>query len=227
MSATEPQVPVPPKPRSAQDKKLAADLAAAQQLINNCLADTEAAPLLAEGGYTPPELNAGLALHQTAFNAFVDRQTADGAQEAATQAFNVADKAAHKAYTTLRELARSPFLKDSAALMALGLSGREPRDLQNFLTAADALVKAAANPLYSAKLTARGVTTAKLQDLQAKVDALRLADQQQEAAKAATPAATAARDTAAKALFDWLAEFKAFAKAQFKDRPDIGKRLGL
>lgn len=224
---TNPLPSAPKPPRSAQDKKLAADLAAAEQLIGNSLADTEAAPLLAEGGYNSQELNNGLALHQTALTAFVTRQTADGAQDAATKAFTVADKAAHKTYTTLRELGRSPFLKDSAALTALGLSGREPRDLQNFLTAGDAFVRAAANPLYSAKLTARGVTAAKLQDLQAKIDALRLADRQQEAAKTATPAATAKRDQAATALFNWLSEFKAFAKAQLKDRPDISKRLGI
>jgi hypothetical protein len=224
---TDPLPPAPKPPRSAQDKKLAADLAAAEQLIGNALADTEAAPLLAEGGYTAQELNAGLALHQAALTAFVTRQTADGAQDSATKAFAAADKAAHKTYTTLRELGRSAFLKDSAALTALGLSGREPRDLQNFLTAADAFVRSATNPLYSAKLTARGVTAAKLQDLQAKLDALRLADRQQEAAKTATPAATSKRDRAAKSLFDWQSEFKAFAKAQLKDRPDISKRLGV
>jgi hypothetical protein len=30
-----------------------------------------------------------------------------------------------------------------------------------------------------------------------------------------------------KALTDWLAEFKTFARAQFKDRPDVLKRWGI
>jgi hypothetical protein len=39
------------------------------------------------------------------------------------------------------------------------------------------------------------------------------------------PRATAKRDASAKALFDALVEYKAFARQQFKDRRDIAHRL--
>jgi hypothetical protein len=107
-----------------------------------------------------------------------------------------------------------------------GLTGREPRDLAGQLNAADALARNGVLPPHADKLAKRGVTAAKLQDLQTKVAALKEADRQQEAAKAATPRATAKRDDAVAALSAWLVEFKAFAKVQFKDRPDILKRWG-
>ena len=93
--------------------------------------------------------------------------------------------------------------------------------------AVDRLIKNAPLPEYAAKLIRRGVTAAKLQGLQTKLQALQEADRVQEAAKSATPLVTAKRDAAARALFDWLVEFKAFARAQFKDRPNILKRWGI
>ncbi len=230
MATATPEVPATkpaPRPRSAQDKQLAKETAAAGQTIRAVMADTEAAPELAEGGYAALELSRGLALQEAAQEALAERLVADGAQDAATKAYLAAQKALTTTYSKLRGLARSAFLKNTDALTALGLTGREPRDLAGQLNAADALARNGVLPPYADKLAKRGVTAAKLQDLQTKVAALQEADRQQEAAKAATPRATAKRDAAVAALSAWLAEFKTFAKAQFKDRPDILKRWGF
>ncbi len=61
----------------------------------------------------------------------------------------------------------------------------------------------------------------------AKLAAWRQADQAQTEAISAVPQATAKRDAAAKALFDWLAEYKQFARTQFKDQPAVAQRLLL
>ena len=216
-----------PRPRSPQDKQMSKEIAAAGQTLRAVSADTEAAAALAEGGYTKAELTRALGLQEAAQAALADRLVADGVQGAATKAYLAAQKSLTAAYSKLRGLARSAFLKNPDALNTLGLTGREPRDLAGLLNAADALVRNGGLEPYTAKLAARGVTAAKLQDLQTKIAALQEADRQQEAAKAATPLATANRDAAVKALTDWLVEFKAFARAQFKDQRDVLKRWGI
>ena len=228
--STEPETTPAAKPRgkySAQDKKLANDLSQAEQMILAAQSDVEAAPLLAEGGYTTEELQAGLALQKAAMQAFIARQEADGQQIAATTAFNAADKAVRSTYTRLRGFGKSAFLKDPAGRAALGLNGSEPKDQQNFLTAATALVEQSKVEPYAAKLAKKGVTPAKVTDFGAKIEAWKTADQAQTAAQAAVPKATANRDKAAKALFDWLNEYKQFARTQFKEQPDILRRLLL
>jgi hypothetical protein len=118
-------------------------------------------------------------------------------------------------------------MKDPVGRQFVGLDGREPDSLPNFIGAARKLTASGSKPGYAEKLAKKGVTAAKLADLNAKLDALEAADAAQEAAKAAAPKATAKRDASAQELADWVAEFKTFAKAQFKDRPDILKRWGL
>jgi X-X-X-Leu-X-X-Gly heptad repeat protein len=195
--------------------------------IRNSIADTEAAPLLAEINYGPDALQDLLDLHDAAVAAVTARQLADGAQDAATKAFKLADKAGRKAFTRTRQAARAPFLRDSAALTALGLSGREPDKLADLFIATDKLLLAAQDPAYAPKLTARGVTPAKFADLKAKMDALKEADRLQEAAIAAAPKATAARDQAVDAFFAAFNEYKAAAAVQLADYPEIRQRLGL
>ena len=195
--------------------------------VRNSMADEEAAPLLADINYGKESLQQLLDLHDAAVAAVTARQLADGEQTAATKNFNLADKAGRKAFTRTRQAARAPFLRDSAALTALGLSGREPDKLADLFTATDKLLLAAQDPAYAPKLTARGVTPAKLTDLKTKMDALKEADRLQEIAIAATPKATAARDQAADAFFAAFSEYKAAATVQLADYPEIRKRLGL
>ena len=228
--STEPSTPAEPKPRgkySPQDKKLANDISLAEQQLTTALSDAEAAPLLAEGGYTTAELQRGSDLQIAALKAYIVRQDADANQVAATKALNAAEKAARAAYTRLRGFARSAYLKDPVGRTALGLDGREPQDQQKFLTAGRALIEEGRKEPYASRLAVKGVTAAKLDDFEAKLNAFVAADQTQAAAIAAVPVATAARDAAARALFDWLAEYKQFARTQLKDQPAIAKRLLL
>jgi hypothetical protein len=235
-----PEPPVPTKrQRFAQDKKISDALGKAEQQIR--AAQTEAggtpgsipttggntvADLLAEGGYTSAEFDTAFTLYQAAQAAFAARQTADGALEAASTAFKAANKDARKAYDKLRELAQSAFQRDKDARTALGLSGPVSQDLQKFISAARTFVQVgSANSAYTAKLTQRGVTPAKLQDLGLKIDALVAAAQ--SFADADTGAATTNRNNKVQALTRWLTEYRSFVKAQFKDQPDVKGRLLL
>jgi hypothetical protein len=224
---TPPEPKPAPKPRSPQDKKLANDLSLVEQMLRAAQTDEEAAPGLAEGGYTLDELKAGVTLQKAAMQAFIARQEADGQQIAATRAFAAADKAARTTYTKLRGFARSAFMNDAAAREALGLNGREPKDQQNFITATNALLEQGKIEPYAAKLAKKTVTPAKLADFAVKMEAWKVADQNQTDALSDVPDATARRDAAAKALFEWVAEYRQFTRTQFKDQPGIIKRLLL
>jgi hypothetical protein len=201
------ETPTPPAAQpsfrkySPQNAKMLTKLGQGAITVRNSLADTEAAPLLEEINYDQKALQQLLDLHDSAVAAVSARQLADGAQDAATKAFKLADEAGRKAFTRTRQAARAPFLRDSAALTALVLSGRKPDKLADLFTAADKLLLAAQDPAYAPKLTAGRVTPAKLADLKAKMDALKEADRLQEAAIAVAPQATAARDQAVDAFF--------------------------
>jgi len=200
-----------------------------EQQIKAAAGEVEAASELAEGGYTPEVFETvATPLQVEALNKFAARQAADGAKLAATGAMKTTEKSARTLYTKDRDLGRSAFPKDPAAREALGLSGRAPQSLDELITAARTLAKEGqSNQLYAARLAAKAVTAAKLTQLSKAIDALVTANLAQEAAIAAVPQATKERDLAYQALKAWMSEYRAFAKAQLKDRPDVLKRLLL
>jgi len=232
---TEPTDPVEPKPtrqpRSPQDKQQAKEIAADGQTLDAVIADVNTpgsiADALAEGGYALPELKRGQGLQVAAQSSLSAHLAAAGAKDAANKAYLSAEKAFLNVYTTLRGLARTAFLKNTAALTTLGVSGTQPRDMLGLINAANALLDNAPKPEYADKLNRRAVTAAKLQNLRTKLDALKAADQVQEDSKGAASKAVVQRDQSAAALKAWTTEFKAFAKIQFKDQPDILKSWGL
>jgi hypothetical protein len=232
---TEPTDPVEPKPtrqpRSPQDKQQAKEIAANGQTLDAVIADAgtpgPTINALTEGGYALPELKRGKGLQVTAQASLSAHLAASGAKDAATKAYLSAEKAFLSVYTTLRGLARSAFLKNTSALTTLGVSGTQPRDMLGLINAANALLDNAPKPEYADKLNRRAVTAAKLQNLRTKLDALKAADQVQEDSKGAASKAVVDRDQAAAALKAWMTEFKAFAKIQFKDQPDVLKSWGL
>jgi hypothetical protein len=230
-TGTTPPEKAAPQPRSPQDKRQAREIAAAGQIIRAVTADVAGdkaiALALAEGGYPLAEFKRADGLQEAAQSALAGQLAVGGGKDAANKTYAAAEKSLTTLYLNLRGLARSAFLKDRAALEKLGISGNAPRALADLLNAGENLVRNAPLALYADKLTKRGVTAAKLQNLQDRLAALQEADRVQETAKEALPPATAKRNASAQALTDWLVEFKAFAKVQFKDQPDLLKRWGL
>jgi len=226
-------VPQPPAPQthSPQDKRQAREIATAGQTIRAIIADAAGneaiAQSLAEGGYPLPELNHAGTLQEAAQSALAEQLAVGGGKDAANKTYAAAEQSLTTLYLNLRGLARSAFIKDPDSLEKLGIAGSAPRALADLLNACENLIRNAPLPLYADKLTRRGVTADKLQNLQVRLAALQEADRVQEAAKEALPPATAKRNAAAQSLTDWLVEFKAFAKVQFKDQPDLLKRWGL
>lgn len=219
-----------PKPvikRSAQDKKMERDIIAAEQLSKILPAETDLLPELAEGAYTVTELHNFAVLQQTAFSDYVIQGQAEANQKIATKQFAAADRTARATLSKLRTQGKSAFMKDPEGRQYVGLDGRQPDGLKDFIASGRRLIRSGSEPGYAERLARKGVTVAKLLDLAAKLDALEAADAAQEAAIAAAPVARAQRDASAQALRDWVAEFTMFAKGQFGDRPEILKRWGL
>ena len=234
MSTDTPTDSTPPEkaaPRSAQDKRQSREIANTGQSIRAVTADAQADPAMAqeleEGGFPLTELQRADTLQEEAQAALADHLAVAGLKDDANKAYAVAEKSLTTLYLGQRGLARSAYLKDRDALEKLGISGAAPRSLADIMNATEILVRNAPLPLYADKLTRRGVTAAKLQTLNTRLAALQAADLAQNSAIQAVPPATARRNAAAQALADWFVEFKAYAKVQFKDRPEILKRWGI
>ncbi len=226
MTAT-PEVKPIVKTRATQDRKMERDIIAAGQLAKILAGETELAAELAEGGYTAAELKRFDDLQQKALADYIAQGQAEAAQKAATQNYQEAERVARETYARLRGLGKAAFMKDPVGRQFVGLDGRKPDSVQNFLGAGRKFIASGAEPGYAEQLARKGVGIDKLSDLGVKLDALEAADAVQEAAKAATPQARTRRDASAQDLFDWMSEFRMYAKAQFKDRPEILRRWGI
>ncbi len=213
--------------RSPQDRAMEKKLIIAGQLSKNLLEETEVTDELEQGSYDQAELTRFSTLQKKGWDDFVLQGQTAAEQKIATKKFNTANRGARKAFTICRGMGKSAFMKDPEGRQAAGLNGTEPTSLTLLLGAGRKLTASGDKPEYAVKLAKKGVTAAKLTDLGAKLDALEAADQAQEAAKAAAGKALAQRNASAQAVFDWVAEFRMFAKAQFKDRPDVLKRWGI
>jgi hypothetical protein len=220
--STPPEEPAVPRVRSAQDKTMESRLIAAEQLGKVLLDETEVSEELEEGSYDQVELLRFTMMQKKGWDDFVIQGQTAVEQKIATKKFNAANRAARGTFTKFRGMGKSAFMKDPEGRQAVGLNGVEPDSLTLLIGAGRKLTTAGGKPEYAEKLA-----KVKLADLSAKLDALEAADQAQEAAKAAAGKALAQRNASAQLVFDWVAEFRTFAKAQFKDRPDVLKRWGI
>ena len=202
-------------PRSAQDRKMEKDIIGAEQLARILPTETDLAAELAEGG-SPDRTGAVFSITAAGPGRLYRSRRGRGDTKNRHQNLQSADKSARAAYSKLRGLGKSAFMKDPEGRQFVGLDGREPDSLPNFIGAARNLANSGSRPGYAEKLAKKGVTAARLADLSAKLDALEAADAAQEAAKAAAPKARVKRDASAQEISDWIAEFKTFASPDSK-----------
>ena len=202
-------------------------LIVAGQLGKALLEETGVTAELKEGSYDQPELLRFTELQKKGWDDFVIQGQAAAEQKIATKKFNAANRSARGTFTKFRGMGKSAFMKDPEGRQAVGLNGGEPDSFALLIGAGRKLTAAGGKPEYAVMLAKKGVTAVKLADLGAKLDALEAANQAQEDAKAAAGKALAQRNASAQLVFDWVAEFRMFAKAEFKDQPDVLKRWGL
>jgi len=209
-----------PKPKQS----IAQLLLEGQTTIHNSLSDPEIQSLVAGFGYMVEKLNAANGLCAAAQAAVNLQKSKEGGQQESTRLLSEAERTARDAYQALAKVARAVFIKDKAQLVTLGLTGRQPRDIAEFLTAAYTLFdNAAALPA----LADYGYGAARLQTERGKIVALDQANRRQEAAKGAAQQATRDQEAALQSLHDWLAQYRKIARVALREKPQLLEKLGI
>jgi hypothetical protein len=213
--------------RAEQDQKIANAIAEAATLIDVAGSDAEILALLTVRGYDAAALTDALATkHYPAQTAFEARQTAMGAVDSANAALTAVEGQERKDFADYREIARKAY-PSAADQIALGLRGTTPADLQKFLTLATASYGAGKKAPYTAKLTVRGYSPAAIDGELAGLKGVASLLKARDIAVGAALKATSTRDAAAKALADWVGEFKKVARRTLRGHPDLLAKLGL
>ena len=189
-----------PATRSAQDTRIANNIADARTLTTRTQADSALVAKLATRGFPATRLTALVALVDAAQSAFDARQQAMGAQQSAVALTQSAYQETYQLFVELRDSARLAYLTDSSAWLALGAVGRIPTDSDKFQTAVRAALANAASAPYKAALAAVGFTDAKHTTLTASLDTHETRRVVSDTAKRDALAATATRDSTYKTL---------------------------
>lgn len=205
-------------------QSIAQQLFDTQVMIDNSLHDPEIQELVSAYGYPAEKLNAAKALFEAAQAAVNHQRLKSGAQQESTQALAEAEAAARDAYRALAGVARAVFIKDQAQLIKLGLTGRHPKDLAGFLTAAYTLLD---NALNLSVLAEYGYDAAKLQTERGKISALETANLRQESAIGAAQQATVERDAALQALNDWVSQYRKIARVALREQKQLLEKIGV
>lgn len=211
-----------------QKGSISEQLNAAQTAVMNTLADEEIQTLVAGNGYTAEKMNEGKALYDKAQNSVNAQIAASGAQYQSTAQLKIAEANAQDAYQALAKVARAVFVRDSARLAALGLTGTMPRTTAGFITAGYAVFDNALNVAeIKSALNAYGYDEAKLQSERAKIAAYDSANQAQESAKGTAQQSTRDQDDALAAMNDWLAQYIKIAKVALRDKQQLLEKIGV
>lgn len=203
---------------------IAERLNAAKLAIANSLADGEIQSLVANYGYPAAKLNEGDALFQAAQAAVNAQKSAEGAQKQSTQELKTAEKEARGAYQSLAKVSRAIFKGDKPRLTALGLGGREAKDIAGFLASASALFE---NAAAAGTLAEYGYDGGRLESERGKVGAFDAANQRQESAKGAAQQAARDQDAAMRALDAWRAQYLKIARVALRGKPQLLEKIGV
>ncbi len=184
--------------------------------------------LLAKQNYTEDELATGQRLLDTATKQVAAHKLAIGYRSGATSAVNVAHRAAVDPFQRLADLARGIFKKEPALRIALGLNRPMPRNIPDFLSAANILFTNAQNHTdIQPRVAYRGYTAEYFAAEFAPVTALISAHNEQQASLTALQNAARAQDAALAELNAWFDEFRTIAKIALRKQPDLQESLGI
>jgi hypothetical protein len=212
----------PPSERAEFDQALANELTESATLLGAALASPE---VLAQISYTQAEIEEGVALHASAQGAFNVRQQSVSTARAKLEARGALYGIVRDDFSAYRATVQANF--PATVRTALGASGRVPTDLQKFITLLRSAYAAAQQPAYADTLAKRKLTSAVITARLAQVSELESLDGQAKAADKGATAATKTRDTAGKALRQWIAAFRKQIKADLRKFPDLRAVLGV
>lgn len=223
------ETPAPPRKHPRRPRlSIDARLAAAQIAIDNALSDAALQTALARYGYNAARIKQGKELYTAVLELNHGQKVQRGEQFAATSARRDVLKQADATYTRLFKVARIAFRHDRNAAMALGLDGARKQTLSGWIgQARQFYTNALASPSLLAKLGTFGITSEILEDGQAEVTAVEMANAHQKQERGAAQASTEARDAALRALEAWHTDFIAIAKIALEDQPQLLEKMGI
>jgi hypothetical protein len=208
--------------------QVASTIEASRLLIENAIADTEIQNALTTVGFTLTELQAGQGLLTAAIQAVAHQDEVAGRKASATAAQALALAALREAYQACVDRARLAAGTDKILLTTLGITGATPKALAALVLRVEKLLHTAQHDAtVAAALSARGVDTARLADLQSTLTALKATESAQERSKGDSLAATQAQNTALTGLQTFTSSLKRGARIACKNRPDLLLKLGL
>lgn len=135
-------------------------------------------------------------------------------------------EAARVGYLTFRTIGRGAF-PETADQMSLGLVGRLREDFRVFVTRAQSSYENAAKEPFTAKMTERGYSPARLKTLSDELDGLIKRFSAASTAQGAAMKSTEERDEAYRSLREFMKEFKAVCRGVFRGEPATLKKLKL
>ena len=209
-------------------KSISERLNAMQIAVSNTFGDPVIKDLVASFGYDEERLNEGKTLYTTALMSANIQTASGGTQKDSTARVLKAEKTARAAYQDLAKVARAIFKNDKAKLKMLGLEGKMPTRIGEFLGAAYTLFDNAMNvDDVKNELAKYGYNDKKLAAEKQKIADYDLANQRQEAAKGSAQNATREQDAALAKMDEWCAQYVKIAKVALKDHKELLEKLGI
>lgn len=153
-----------------------------------------------------------------------------GSRKSKTKQVQDARLALRSAVSKYSKVCRTLFRNDEAVLAKLGLKGRGP------LPHADADFLDRARILFNtteytepmrAKLATRKYDDARFAAERARIDALELAREQARSVKGLQRTGTQEKKAAVKAAWEWHRDFRATAKTELADKPQLLEKIGI
>ncbi len=199
-----------------------------QLAVSNTFGDPRIKELVGSFGYTDEKLNEGKDLYTNALMTSNIQTASGGSQRDYTAKVIQAEKTARAAYQDLSKVARAIFKNDKAKLKMLGIAGKMPTRIGEFLGMAYTLFNNAEQVEDVKKeLTKYGYTDKKITVEKQKITDYDVANQQQEAAKGSAQNSTREQDAALEKMDEWYAQYVKIAKVALKNHKELLEKLGI
>ena len=219
--------PPTPRKRADQDQQLAERANETRQIVGVIMGDGAVRSKLAAKGFDTQRLNEAIASCDVFDTKWNERQNAMGVQTTKVEVFAKLFDEATKLQSDFREIVRGAENPPppSALLVACGITGEVPTDLQKFLTHAKSAYTSAKKAEYSVFMTKLGYTPAVLDAQLTALETLRKADEEHSKESGNAQLATDERDKAFEPVNAFRNSVMKIARRVFRTEPEQLSKL--
>jgi hypothetical protein len=216
-----------PRKRADQDQQMANRANETRQIVGVIMDDGPVRSKLAPKGFDTQKLTGAILLCEEFDKKWNKRQNAMGIQADKAGVFTGLFDEATKSLSDFREIVRGAEnpAPPPALLVACGITGEVPTDLQKFLTHAKSAYTTAKKPEYSAFMTNLGYSEEVLDDQITALDDLRKADEEHSKESGNAQKATDERDKAFEPVNAFRNSVMKIARRVFRKEPEQLSKL--